>query len=132
MQSRRCDAAILFLRIFMGGVILLHIIGKLQDYDNLLLSYHRILGLDAATSFAIVTLLEGLFAAMVVLGVATRLASVMLLIVAVMSMAEALLLPQPDMGAAKQNFLYMGVYITLIISGGGAFSFNVPNLLRKK
>ena len=130
-QHRRSDVAILFLRLFIGGVMLLHIVGKMQAYDNILLTYHRILGLDAATSFAVITILEGLFAAMIILGVATRFASAMMLIVVAMSIAEALLNDTPDVATAKLNFVYMGIYITLLISGGGRYAFNVPNLLRK-
>ena len=111
--------------------MLLHIIGKLQDYDKLLLTYHHILGFDAATSFAVITLLEGVFAAMIMLGVATRFASAMMLIVVAMSIAEALLNDTPDVATAKLNFVYMGIYITLLVSGGGRYAFNVPNLLRK-
>ncbi len=130
-QHHRSDVAILFLRLFIGGVMLLHIVGKMQSYDNILLTYHRILGLDAATSFAVITILEGLFAAMIILGVATRFASAMMLIVVAMSIAEALLNEMPDVAVAKLNFVYMGIYITLLISGGGRYAFNVPNLLRK-
>ena len=127
-QHHRSDVAILFLRLFIGGVMLLHIVGKMQAYDNILLTYHRILGLDAATSFAVITILEGLFAAMIILGVATRFASAMMLIVVAMSIAEALLNDTPDVATAKLNFVYMGIYITLLISGGGGYAFNVPNL----
>lgn len=130
-QHHRSDVAILFLRLFIGGVMLLHIVGKMQAYDNILLTYHRILGLDAATSFAVITILEGLFAAMIILGVATRFASAMMLIVVAMSIAEALLNDTPDVATVKLNFVYMGIYITLLISGGGRYAFNVPNLLRK-
>lgn len=130
-QHHRSDVAILFLRLFIGGVMLLHIVGKMQSYDNILLTYHRILGLDAATSFAVITILEGLFAAMIILGVATRFASAMMLIVVAMSIAEALLNEMPNVAMAKLNFVYMGIYITLLISGGGRYAFNVPNLLRK-
>lgn len=130
-QNRRSDVAILFLRLFIGGVMLLHIIGKLQDYDNLLLTYHHILGFDAATSFAIITILECVFAVMIMLGVATRFASAMMIIVAVMSIAEALLDENPNIAIAKLNFVYMGIYTALLISGGGKYAFNVPNLLRK-
>lgn len=104
----------------------------MQDYDNLILSYHRILGFDAPTSFAIITILEGVFAAMIILGVATRLAATMMLIVSVMAIAEALLIDTPDMMSIKLNFLYAGIYTTLIISGGGLYAFNVPNLIDKK
>ena len=130
-QHHRSDVAILFLRLFIGGVMVLHIVGKMQAYDNILLTYHRILGLDATTSFAVITILEGLFAAMIILGVATRFASAMMLIVVAMSIAEALLAETPDVVTAKLNFVYMGIYITLLISGGGRYAFNVPNLLRK-
>ena len=75
--------------------------------------------------------MEGLFAAMIILGVATRFASAMMLIVVAMSIAEALLNDTPDVATAKLNFVYMGIYITLLISGGGRYAFNVPNLLRK-
>mgnify|MGYP003319164616 CR=1 FL=1 len=70
VERNMSDVAILFLRIFIGSVILLHIIGKLQTYDNVVLSYRHILGFDGATSFFIVTALEGLFAAMIIMGVA--------------------------------------------------------------
>ena len=109
--------------------MLLHIIGKMQDYDNLLLTYHHILGFDAATSFAVITILEGVFAVMIMLGVATRFASAMMLIV--VSIAEALLAEMPDIVTARLNFVYMGIYIALLISGGGKYAFNVPNLLSK-
>ena len=56
---------------------------------------------------------------------------VMMLIVVAMSIAEALLNDTPDVATAKLNFVYMGIYITLLISGGGRYAFNVPNLLRK-
>jgi hypothetical protein len=48
-----------------------------------------------------------------------------------MSIAEALLAEMPDIATAKLNFVYMGIYIALLISGGGKYAFNVPNLLRK-
>ena len=64
---RTTDVAILFLRFFIGIVSLLHIIGKLQTYDNTILVYPQILGLDPATSFAVATIIEGLLTAMIVL-----------------------------------------------------------------
>ena len=125
------DVAILFLRLFIGGVVLLHIIGKLQTYDNVVLTYRHILGFDGATSFAIVTILEGLFAAMIMIGVATRFAASMMIIVSAMAIAEALLPGGLPTDHAKLYFVYMGIYMTLVISGGGRFSFQVPVLIRK-
>jgi putative oxidoreductase len=125
------DVAVLFLRLFIGGVVLLHIIGKLQTYDNVVLTYRHILGFDGATSFAIVTILEGLFAAMIIIGVATRFAASMMIIVSAMAIAEALLPGGLPTDHAKLYFVYMGIYMTLVISGGGRFSFQVPVLIRK-
>jgi putative oxidoreductase len=125
------DVAVLFLRLFIGGVVLLHIIGKLQTYDNVVLTYRHILGFDGATSFAIVTILEGLFAAMIMIGVATRFAASMMIIVSAMAIAEALLPGGLPTDHAKLYFVYMGIYMTLVIPGGGRFSFQVPVLIRK-
>ena len=125
------DVAVLFLRLFIGGAVLLHIIGKLQTYDNVVLTYRHILGFDGATSFAIVTILEGLFAAMIMIGVATRFAASMMIIVSAMAIAEALLPGGLPTDHAKLYFVYMGIYMTLVISGGGRFSFQVPVLIRK-
>ena len=129
-NSRSSDVAILFLRFFIGAVSLLHIIGKLQTYDNTILLYPEILGLDAATSFAVVTIVEGLMTALIVLGYGTRFAA------AVMSIISALILIYWIMmgivtADMKLNFVYMGIYISLIISGGGYYSFRVPDLRKK-
>ena len=130
VERNMSDVAILFLRIFIGGVELLHIIGGLQTYDNVVLSYRHILGFDGATSFFIVTALEGLFAAMIIVGVATRLASSMMIIVSAMAIAEALMPGGVPTDHAKLYFVYMGIYLTLTISGGGRYSFQVPTLRR--
>lgn len=126
-QRNMSDVAILFLRMFIGSVILLHIIGKLQTYDNVILSYRHILGFDGSTSFFIATALEGLFAAMILMGVATRFAASMMIIVSAMAIAEALLPGGLPTDHAKLYFVYMGIYLTLAISGGGEYSFHVPS-----
>lgn len=125
------DVAILFLRMFIGAIMLLHIIGKLQTYDNVVNSYRHILGFDGATSFFIVTAFEGLFSAMIMMGLATRFASAMMIIVSAMAIAEALLPGGLPTDHAKLYFVYMGIYLTLTISGGGLYAFHVPNASRK-
>lgn len=125
------DVAILFLRLFIGGVVFLHIIGKLQTYDNAVLSYRHILGFDGATSLIIVSVFEALFAVMIVMGVATRLAAAMMVIVSAMAIAEALMPGGLPTDHAKLYFVYMGIYLTLTISGGGLYAFHVPDMGRK-
>ena len=60
-QMKSCAMAVLFLRLFIGGVMLLHIIGKMQTYDNLVLEYPSILGLSRATSLALSMIVQGTF-----------------------------------------------------------------------
>ncbi len=129
--SRKSDAAILFLRFFIGIVIILHIIGKLQTYDNVILAFPQILGLDAATSFAITTIIEGLFAALIVLGVATRFSAIIMSIVSALAIIYGLWQGGEVSADVKLNFIYIGIYITFIISGGGYYSFQVPDLSKK-
>ena len=124
VQSNACDMAILFLRIFIGGVMLLHIIGKLQDYNNVVIGFQSILELSAATSFALTVLFEGLFAAMIIMGVGTRLAAILMMLVSAVAVTDAFLAGNITADAAKLEFVYMGIYITLIISGGGKYAIS--------
>ena len=124
IQSSACDMAILFLRIFIGGVMLLHIIGKLQDYNNVVLNFRSILDLSAATSFALTVLFEGLFAAMIIMGAGTRLASIMMVLVSAIAVADAFLAGQITADGAKLEFVYMGIFLTLTISGGGKYAIS--------
>ena len=63
-QLKGCATAILFLRLFIGGVMLLHIIGKMQTYDNLVLEYPSMMGFSPATTLAVSMIVEGAFAAL--------------------------------------------------------------------
>ena len=125
-QQRSCAWALLFLRLFIGGVVLLHIIGVLQNYDNEVLSYRHLLELNAATSLAIVIIVEGLMAAMIILGVGTRFAAAVMLVISLLSIIELAMGGELASDMTKVEVLYVGIYITLLIAGGGSFAFNVP------
>lgn len=116
--------AILFLRIFIGGVMLLHMVGKLQDYDNYILNFQTILGFNQATSFALTIFFEGMFAAMIIMGTGTRLAAMMMAVVSTLALWEIFLSGEITSEMAKLQFLYMGIYITLVISGGGKYALS--------
>ena len=131
LRSQGCEMAILFLRVFIGGVMLLHMIGKLQDYDNYVLNFQSIVGLNHATSFALSILFEGLFAVMIIMGVGTRLAASLMAIVMIVSICEALMLGTVTDGESKLEFIYIGIYITLVISGGGRYAISSMFLNRK-
>lgn len=131
LRSQGCEMAILFLRVFIGGVMLLHMIGKLQDYDNYVLNFQSIVGLNHATSFALSILFEGLFAVMIIMGVGTRLAAALMAIVMIVSICEALMQGTVTDGESKLEFIYIGIYITLVISGGGRYAISTMFLNRK-
>lgn len=131
LRSQGCEMAILFLRVFIGGVMLLHMIGKLQDYDNYVLNFQSIVGLNHATSFALSILFEGLFAVMIIMGVGTRLAAALMAIVMIVSICEALMQGTVTDAESKLEFIYIGIYISLVISGGGRYAISTMFLNRK-
>ena len=131
LRSQGCEMAILFLRVFIGGVMLLHMIGKLQDYDNYVLNFQSIVGLNHATSVALPIYFEGLFAVMIIMGGGTRLAAALMAIVMIVSICEALMLGTVTDGESKLEFIYIGIYITLVISGGGRYAISSMFLNRK-
>lgn len=125
---RSCAMAILFLRLFIGAVMLLHIIGKMQTYDNLVLEYPSILGFSPATSLALSMIFQAAFAAMIMIGVATRFVSLAMMILTLLTIVRMMQVDGMTIFVLKINFLYLGIYTTLLISGSGVYGFNVPRM----
>jgi putative oxidoreductase len=130
-QIKRSAMAILFLRLFIGGVMLLHIIGKMQTYDNLVLEYPSIMGFSSATTLALSMIVEALLAAMIMIGVATRFVAAAMIVFTLLSIVKMVQFGGFTIPSLKVNFLYLGIYVTLLISGSGIYGFNVPWLSRK-
>ena len=104
--------------------MLLHMVGKLQDYDNVVLDFYSLLSMSQATSFALTIIFEGLFAVMIIMGVGTRLAALMMCVVSAIALGEALVVSELSDASSKLQFLYFGIYLTLLISGGGKYAFS--------
>jgi len=126
-----CSVAVLFLRMFIGGVMLMHILGELHDYDILVGTYPSILGMGGPTSLAAVAITEGLLAVMIILGFGTRLASVAMTVAQASALIQAAMEGEITMDASKLHFIYLGIYVALTISGGGAYAFNIPRMSDK-
>ncbi len=126
-----CDIAVLFLRIFIGGVMLMHILGNLQNYDNAVRTHTSILGMSGAASLAVATMVEGLLAVMIILGFGTRPAAVVMAIACASALVQAAADGAIVSDAAKLDFVYMGIYVALAVSGGGAYAFNIPRMSDK-
>lgn len=132
-NSRRMkDVAILFLRFFIGAVVYLHLIGQMQTYDNVVNHYPQILGFDSATSFAIVAITKATLATMIIVGLFTRFAASWMMVIAALSVAEAMMPDAIPTERAKLDFVYMGIYLTLVISGGGYYSFHLARFYTTK
>jgi putative oxidoreductase len=132
-NSRRMkDVAILFLRFFIGAVVYLHLIGQMQTYDNVVNHYPQILGFDSATSFAIVAITKATLATMIIVGLFTRFAASWMMVIAALSVAEAMMPDVIPTERAKLDFVYMGIYLTLVISGGGYYSFHLARFYTTK
>ena len=126
------DVAILFLRFFIGAVVYLHLIGQMQTYDNVVNHYPQILGFDSSTSFAIVAITKATLATMIIVGLFTRFAASWMMVIAALSVAEAMMPDVIPTERAKLDFVYMGIYLTLVISGGGYYSFHLARYYTTK
>ena len=117
---RFIDRAILFLRLFVGVLIALHIIDKLQTYNFVLTGYPALLFESSWATFVIFTFLEALFAVMILLGYGTRFASFIM----ALGMFVEIFIIFPSLGwlGVERQILYIGIYITLVLSGGGRYA----------
>ncbi len=123
LSTRRWnDTAILFLRLFIGAMMLTHGIGKIQQYDYLVGSFPDPLGIGSATSFALITIAEVGFSVAIMIGIFTRLSAIGLAFG--MFVATFVAFPDKSFADGELSFVYMGIYIFLIISGGGEYSLD--------
>ncbi len=116
------DSAILFLRLFVGAMMLTHGIGKIQQYDYLVDSFPDPLGIGSATSFTLITIAEVGFSMALMIGIFTRLAALGLAFG--MFVATFVAFPEKSFAAGELSFMYMGIYIFLVISGAGGCSLD--------
>ena len=105
-EYRRMDWAVFYMRLFTGAMMLFHNIGKIQNYNEIIGSYPALLHIEPAAVFVIVTVVEVLLAVLIIMGLWVRPAAFL--------MAAGILL----------MFVWGGVYVFLIISGGGFYGFD--------
>ena len=121
-RYRKTDQAILFLRLFVGGMLLLHVIGKLQRYNFLIDGYPPLMFNNPVASFVILTGLEALFAAMIMCGVWVRFAAFIM----ALGMFVDIFIVFSDLRwfGVERQVLYIGIYIFLVMSGGGRYALD--------
>lgn len=126
---RNTDTALLFLRLFIGAIVLMHNVGKLQDYDDIINTYPALLFNSPQISFTVFSILECLFAVMIIMGLKLRFAAFIMSIGMFLSIFVAI--RAKDMTASVLQFVYMGIYIFFTLSGAGRYAFD-SNALRRR
>lgn len=116
------DKATLFLRLFIGALLFTQAITKSQDYPLLEGEYPAIWGLTAAEVVSLIGVLEAVAGAMITVGLLTRVVSGVMAVV--MLAAAFFFFPSQTFDQGELKVVYAGIYITLIISGGGRYSLD--------
>lgn len=121
-RYRKVDQAILFLRLFVGGMLMLHVIGKLQRYNFLIDGYPPLMFNNPVASFVILTGLEALFAAMIMCGLWTRFAAFVMALG--MFVDIFVVFSSLRWFGVERQVLYIGIYLFLVIAGGGRYAID--------
>lgn len=117
------DLGLLLLRVGFGGIMLLiHGMGKAFSFGQLALVFPDPLHIGSTASLALACFAEVLCAAFVMLGLATRLAVIPLII----NMSVAIIMVHAGDGGAKKELavVYLIAFVTIGISGPGRLSLD--------
>ena len=87
-QCGRMDWAVLFMRLFAGGMMLMHNIGKIQRYDEIIASYPSFLFIEQRSIFVIVSACEVMLSLLIIVGLCVREAALWMALVIAMLIAS--------------------------------------------
>lgn len=125
-RYRYMDWAVLYMRLFAGAMMLFHNIGKIQDYNEIIGSYPAVPPLGAAATFVVVTIAEVVLAVLIILGIRVRMAALLMTLGIVLAMAWS------EFATAEADFIWLGMYVFLVVSGGGLYGFDAFLSLRNQ
>ncbi|MDE7305414.1 MAG: DoxX family protein [Alistipes sp.] len=112
------DFAVLFMRLFAGGMMLLHNIGKIQNYNEIIGSYPSFLFIEQQAVFVIVAAAEVLLSLLIIVGLWVRAAAFW------MAAGILALLAWSGFEEGELRFLWLGIFLFLVLSGGGTYAFD--------
>jgi len=116
------NTALLLLRIVAGAFMLTHGLPKLTNLLAGASKFGDPLGLGTELSLALTVFAEFVCAILLILGLATRLATIPLIIT--MAVAAFIVHGDDPFGKKEIAFLYLAVYIVLLITGPGKYSLD--------
>ncbi|MFI3316060.1 MAG: DoxX family membrane protein [Rikenellaceae bacterium] len=118
----KSDWAVLYLRIMIGAILLLHNVGKMQNYNEIINSYHQLWGVAGATWYVAFSLIEVICAFLLIIGRWVRLSSAVLILGTLAGMIFYFGLSTPLV--IELNAVYILLYLLLVITGGGYYSMD--------
>jgi putative oxidoreductase len=114
---------IFILRLFAGSLMLfLHGIDKFQNASIYAAQFPDPLGLGSALSLYLVIFAELLCSVLIITGTFVRLATIPLIIT--MSVAVFIVHAADPISKIELPILYLGIYLTLLVSGSGCYAFH--------
>ena len=126
--SPKISLILLLLRLGVGGLMLVHGVGKFSMlFADAPIQFADPLGIGLTTSLALTVFAEVLCSILLMLGLATRLATIPLIIT--MLVAVLIIHATDDIGKKEMPLLYLLIYMTIGMVGAGAYS--IDNLIYK-
>ena len=116
------DSSVFFLRIFVGVMMLIHGIAKINGYEMLFTSFPDPLGIGSGASLVVTLCVEILCALLLIVGLFVRPAA--LLLALTMLVATFCAFPGEPFAAHELSFVYAGACVALLISGGMRYSLD--------
>ena len=118
------DAALLILRVWLGlGVFVKHGIEKITGFSNMAKHFPDPIGIGSTASLSFALFSDAVCPVLVIIGLATRLASSFIIINLFVAFAF-LFKFSIDKPHSELAFVYLGAFITLLIAGGGKYSID--------
>lgn len=121
-QYRKTDRALLFLRLYLCFMLCVSISKKLIGYGNSEITFPPLLFDSSFVSFIFLTTIEISCAIMIALGLWLRFGAFILLMGVVVDIV--LLYPAAGWFAVRFQILFGGIYIFLILCGGGKYALD--------
>lgn len=122
---RSSDAALLLLRLWHGGaLLLLHGWGKLTGFSAMAPNFVDPFGIGKTPSLALAVFGELVCSALIVLGLFTRVAALGSAITMGVAFWFAHGARLTGNGNGEMAFVFLGVYLALFLAGGGKFSLD--------
>lgn len=116
------NIAILFLRVFVGFMMLTHAIDKIENFSVIADGFPTPFGLNSWVALTLITISEFGCSILLVIGLFTRLAAIILAIG--MITAAFFTFPEFIFRQSELAIIYLAIYIALFITGGGKFAID--------